>query len=376
MTPEDEERRRRRRERNKIAATKCRMKKRERTQNLVQESEILEKQNIDLKDLERKLEKERRELLEALQQHSKMCVVPGGYQAPTLTPTRHGSGCCSSTAAIKSEPVTSGSSSGRGRRGGGGRGRTAGRGGGGRGGGRKAASALAAAAVAAQQQVKQEPIHSPVQPDKSVLPNIMSSIQLPHFPAAAQQQQVTKHSASLVDSFYQKYSAMDESPSVDYYNYDATLTSVADAGTMNNNNNNNNNCANYLLKSPTPSVDSLTTAAALNELSNSSNFSYPMATPVQMNNNNGSPNCGSGGGNGMQMRPSPLIKNDICIPNCENSNDLLQCSPNMFVNHNMQTADLYMDQDPDTKYNEMTGVNGTGNNLAYCDDTPFFGVFC
>lgn len=49
LTPEDEERRRRRRERNKIAATKCRMKKRERTVNLVTESEVLENQNIDLK---------------------------------------------------------------------------------------------------------------------------------------------------------------------------------------------------------------------------------------------------------------------------------------------------------------------------------------
>jgi hypothetical protein len=36
LTAEDEERRRRRRERNKIAATKCRLKKRERTVNLVQ----------------------------------------------------------------------------------------------------------------------------------------------------------------------------------------------------------------------------------------------------------------------------------------------------------------------------------------------------
>lgn len=35
LTPEDEERRRRRRERNKIAATKCRLKKREKTFNLV-----------------------------------------------------------------------------------------------------------------------------------------------------------------------------------------------------------------------------------------------------------------------------------------------------------------------------------------------------
>lgn len=38
LTAEDEERRRKRRERNKIAATKCRLKKREKTTNLMQVS--------------------------------------------------------------------------------------------------------------------------------------------------------------------------------------------------------------------------------------------------------------------------------------------------------------------------------------------------
>lgn len=346
------------------------MKKRERTLNLVTESEILEKQNIDLKDLERKLEKERRELLEALQQHSKMCVVPGGYQAPTLAPSRHsGSGCCSSSSnTIKSEPVTT---SGRGRRGGGARGRAGGRGGGGRGGGRKQQQQQRPQPSPPLPQVKQEPICSPVQPDKSVLPNIMSTIQLPHFPA---QQQMTNGSVTLSDPFYPKYSAMDESPSVDYYNYDATLASVADAVAAGNfNNNNNNNCANYLLKSPTTSVDSMsTTVAALNDLSNGSNFSYPMATPVHMNN--GTNGCG-GGNNGLHLRPSPLIKNDIYIPNCENSNDLLQCSPNMMGSHNMQSSDLYMDQDTESKLHELT-LNGNMNNLSCYDDAPLFSVFC
>ena len=345
MTPEDEERRRRRRERNKIAATKCRMKKRERTMNLVSESEILEKQNIDLKELERKLEKECQELLEALQQHSKMCVAPGGYQPPKL-PARHS--CCSSasstTTTVKSEPVTT-PTSGRGRRGTGTRGRAGGRGGstGGRTSGRK---------------VKQEVVNSPVQPEKSVLPNIMTSM-LPHFPAQAN----NNNTIGAADSFYPKYSAMDESPSVDYYNYDASLTSVADVG-VSLSNNNNNHCANYLLKSPTPSVDSLSTVAAMNELSNGSNYStYPMATPVQIN------------GNGLQLRPSPLIKNDIYIPNCENSNDLLQCSPNVMGGHQMQSSDLYMDQDTETKLHEMT-LNGNGNNLTCFEDAPLFSVFC
>ncbi|XP_076034275.1 uncharacterized protein LOC143021015 [Oratosquilla oratoria] len=49
LTHEDEERRRRRRERNKIAATKCRNKKKEKTQILMSESESVEDQNTRLK---------------------------------------------------------------------------------------------------------------------------------------------------------------------------------------------------------------------------------------------------------------------------------------------------------------------------------------
>lgn len=74
MTPEDEERRRRRRERNKIAATKCRLKKREKTVHLVQESEILETQNIDLKTQIQELESQRRRLVDMLSMHTPACV--------------------------------------------------------------------------------------------------------------------------------------------------------------------------------------------------------------------------------------------------------------------------------------------------------------
>lgn len=74
LTPEDEERRRRRRERNKIAATKCRLKKREKTVNLVQESEILETQNIDLKTQIQELESQRRRLVDMLSMHGPACV--------------------------------------------------------------------------------------------------------------------------------------------------------------------------------------------------------------------------------------------------------------------------------------------------------------
>lgn len=84
LTPEDEDRRRRRRERNKIAATKCRMKKREKTQNLVSESEVLENQNINLKNEVRALENQRRKLVELLEGHGPTCMRQGGYQTINL----------------------------------------------------------------------------------------------------------------------------------------------------------------------------------------------------------------------------------------------------------------------------------------------------
>ncbi|CAK1543155.1 unnamed protein product [Leptosia nina] len=84
LTPEDEERRRRRRERNKIAATKCRMKKRERTVNLVTESEVLENQNIDLKAQLKDLEVQKRQLMDMLSLHSASCVKNGSNRtSPT-----------------------------------------------------------------------------------------------------------------------------------------------------------------------------------------------------------------------------------------------------------------------------------------------------
>ncbi|KAI8033884.1 hypothetical protein M5D96_013339 [Drosophila gunungcola] len=81
LTPEDEDRRRRRRERNKIAATKCRMKKRERTQNLIKESEVLDTQNVELKQQVRLLETERRNILDMLQSHG--CQRSSGCQLPS-----------------------------------------------------------------------------------------------------------------------------------------------------------------------------------------------------------------------------------------------------------------------------------------------------
>lgn len=69
LTAEDEERRKRRRERNKIAATKCRLKKREKTTNLMQESNVLETKNYDLKSQIQELETQRNELMKMLSAH-------------------------------------------------------------------------------------------------------------------------------------------------------------------------------------------------------------------------------------------------------------------------------------------------------------------
>jgi len=74
LTFEDEERRLRRRERNKVAATKCRNKKKERTTRLIAEGEVLEIQNTALKEELRKLEAEARSLTDLLSQHSKVCL--------------------------------------------------------------------------------------------------------------------------------------------------------------------------------------------------------------------------------------------------------------------------------------------------------------
>jgi activating transcription factor 3 len=65
------------------------MKKRERTVNLVHESEVLETQNVDLKTQVRDLEAQRRKLLDVLQSHGTNCVHQGGYQPlPSLSTLR------------------------------------------------------------------------------------------------------------------------------------------------------------------------------------------------------------------------------------------------------------------------------------------------
>jgi len=74
LTPDDANRRKRRRERNKVAATKCRNKKKARTQLLMKESETLVVQNQNLKTEIQKLEKEKLRLMQVLSGHENACV--------------------------------------------------------------------------------------------------------------------------------------------------------------------------------------------------------------------------------------------------------------------------------------------------------------
>merc|ERR1719510_2590629 len=74
LTPDDMNKRQRRRERNKIAATKCRNKKKARTVNLMKESETLDAQNKALKIEIGKLETEKSRLIDVLSRHQPNCA--------------------------------------------------------------------------------------------------------------------------------------------------------------------------------------------------------------------------------------------------------------------------------------------------------------
>lgn len=80
LTPEDEDRRKRRRERNKIAATKCRLKKRECINNLMRESETLEAQNVDIKAQLKDLREQYSYLTEMWQAHQIECKLNGNQE--------------------------------------------------------------------------------------------------------------------------------------------------------------------------------------------------------------------------------------------------------------------------------------------------------
>uniref|UniRef100_A0A4W5NY11 Activating transcription factor 3 n=1 Tax=Hucho hucho TaxID=62062 RepID=A0A4W5NY11_9TELE len=74
-TPEESERRKRRRERNKVAAAKCRNKKKEKTDCLQKESEKLELVNTELKAQIEELKNQKQQLVYMLNLHRPTCIV-------------------------------------------------------------------------------------------------------------------------------------------------------------------------------------------------------------------------------------------------------------------------------------------------------------
>ncbi|KAM4521927.1 cyclic AMP-dependent transcription factor ATF-3 [Odontesthes bonariensis] len=74
-TPEEHERRKRRRERNKVAAAKCRNKKKEKTECLQKESEKLESVNAELKAQIEELKQQKQQLVYMLNLHRPTCIV-------------------------------------------------------------------------------------------------------------------------------------------------------------------------------------------------------------------------------------------------------------------------------------------------------------
>ncbi|XP_056139617.1 protein fosB isoform X4 [Lampris incognitus] len=76
LTPEEEEKRRVRRERNKLAAAKCRNRRRELTDRLQSETDILEEQKAELEAEISELQKEKERLEFVLVAHQPTCKIP------------------------------------------------------------------------------------------------------------------------------------------------------------------------------------------------------------------------------------------------------------------------------------------------------------
>merc|ERR1711942_71137 len=89
LSPEEETRRQRRRERNKVAAEKCRNKKKKETQKLFAESEMVERANACYKEELARLEAEKKHLLRILETHKPLCqlhIGNPGYQSYWTNP--------------------------------------------------------------------------------------------------------------------------------------------------------------------------------------------------------------------------------------------------------------------------------------------------
>ncbi|XP_026868549.1 protein fosB isoform X1 [Electrophorus electricus] len=82
LTPEEEEKRRVRRERNKLAAAKCRNRRRELTDRLQSETDMLEEEKAELEAEISELQKEKERLEFVLIAHQPGCKIPYQEEAP------------------------------------------------------------------------------------------------------------------------------------------------------------------------------------------------------------------------------------------------------------------------------------------------------
>ncbi|XP_056396714.1 protein FosB isoform X2 [Hyla sarda] len=85
LTPEEEEKRRVRRERNKLAAAKCRNRRRELTDRLQNETDLLEEEKSNLEAEIDELRRQKEQLEFALLSHRSGCKLP--YEDPDLPHT-------------------------------------------------------------------------------------------------------------------------------------------------------------------------------------------------------------------------------------------------------------------------------------------------
>uniref|UniRef100_A0A493TIR0 FosB proto-onco, AP-1 transcription factor subunit n=1 Tax=Anas platyrhynchos platyrhynchos TaxID=8840 RepID=A0A493TIR0_ANAPP len=86
LTPEEEEKRRVRRERNKLAAAKCRNRRRELTDRLQAETDQLEEEKAELESEIAELQKEKERLEFVLVAHAPACKLPFEDAAPLGPP--------------------------------------------------------------------------------------------------------------------------------------------------------------------------------------------------------------------------------------------------------------------------------------------------
>ncbi|KAM6953946.1 protein c-Fos-like [Aplochiton taeniatus] len=84
LSPDEEEKRKQRRERNKLAAAKCRNRRRELTDQLQEETEELEKEQASLQSQVEELHAERQKLELLLVSHASVCGLSPGDDQPQL----------------------------------------------------------------------------------------------------------------------------------------------------------------------------------------------------------------------------------------------------------------------------------------------------